>query len=92
MNCIIYYKIKRCNQSGRATAPFWELSMDIEFIYTPIGTDITVRWRKAGWIPPSEQPEIQAKWALFREAGLRKLEGQTEPKPEKKTVEIRRVR
>jgi len=37
-------------------------------------------------------PEIQAKWALFREAGLRKLEGQTEPKPEKKTVEIRRVR
>ena len=66
--------------------------MDIEFIYTPIGTDITVRWRKAGWIPPSEQPEIQAKWALFREAGLRKLEGQTEPRPEKKTVEIRRVR
>jgi hypothetical protein len=90
MVCVVgYFK----HSMGAGNRPFlWELSMDIEFIYTPIGTDISVRWRKAGWIPPSEQPEIQAKWALFREAGLRKLEGQTEPKPEKKTVEIRRVR
>jgi hypothetical protein len=66
--------------------------MEIDFIYTPIGTDITVRWKKEGWKPPSEQAEIQAKWSKFKEAGLRRLEGQTDPKPQRQTLEIRRVK
>lgn len=32
-----------------------------EFVYTKAGTCITTRWRKAGWVPASEQPEIVAK-------------------------------
>lgn len=66
--------------------------MELEFLYTPIGTDISVRWRKEGWTPPSEQPDILAKWAKYKQAGLRKLEGQTEPQPQRKPIEIRRVR
>jgi hypothetical protein len=25
-------------------------------------TDLLARWRALGWIPPSEQPEVQKKW------------------------------
>ena len=25
-------------------------------------TDVTIRWRLAGWIPPSEQAEYRLKW------------------------------
>ncbi len=28
-----------------------------------VQTDITRRWRMHGWVPPSEQPEYQQKWA-----------------------------
>ena len=38
-----------------------------EHIWTPSGTDITIRWRQAGWVPPSEQPEYQAKWKFWQE-------------------------
>ena len=30
-------------------------------------TDITVTWRRYGWVPPSELPEYQAKWAKAQE-------------------------
>ena len=33
-----------------------------EFVYTPIGTCITKRWREQGLIPASEDPQIVAKW------------------------------
>lgn len=37
------------------------------YIYTPSTTDVTIRWRaKYGWIPPTENPEYQQKWADFR--------------------------
>lgn len=45
-----------------------------EYIYTPPGTDITVRWRLAGWIPPSEQQEYLDKWAYWQNLPLRKLD------------------
>lgn len=48
--------------------------MNNEYIYTPVGTDITVRWKLVGWTPPSEQPEYQAKWKHFQELPLRKLD------------------
>ena len=30
-------------------------------------TDITVTWRRYGWVPPSELPEYQVKWAKAQE-------------------------
>lgn len=30
-------------------------------------TDITRTWRRYGWVPPSELPEYQAKWAKAQE-------------------------
>ena len=45
-----------------------------EYIYTPSGTDITVRWKLNGWTAPSELPEYQAKWKYFQELPLRKLD------------------
>jgi hypothetical protein len=37
-----------------------------EYVYTRAGTCITERWKKAGWIPPSQDPAIQAKWAYYQ--------------------------
>ena len=48
--------------------------MNNEYIYTPVGTDITQRWKLAGWIPPSEQQEYLAKWKYYQELPLRKLD------------------
>ena len=45
-------------------------------IWTASGTDITVRWRLHGYVPPSELPEYQAKWKHFQELPLRKLDDQ----------------
>jgi len=50
--------------------------MSNEHIWTPAGTDVTIRWRMNGWVPPSEQPEYQAKWKHYQELPLRKLEAQ----------------
>jgi hypothetical protein len=36
------------------------------YIYTPATTNITIRWKAHGWIPPTEDPEFQRKWAEFR--------------------------
>jgi hypothetical protein len=30
-------------------------------------TDITIRWKAKGWIPPSEQAEYQRKWKAIRD-------------------------
>jgi hypothetical protein len=45
-----------------------------DYVYTPAGTDITIRWRAMGWIPPSESPEYQAKWKYYQELPMRKLD------------------
>ncbi len=36
------------------------------YVYTPATTDITIRWKANGWIPPTEDPMFQRKWAEFR--------------------------
>ena len=47
---------------------------DSDYIYTPAGTDITIRWKANGWVPPSELPEYQAKWKYYQELPMRKLD------------------
>lgn len=42
------------------------LTLSDNYVYTPSTTDITIRWRKMGWIPPTEDPKYQKKWADFR--------------------------
>ncbi len=48
----------------------------MQYIWTPPGTDITIRWRNMGWVPPSELPEYQAKWKFYQELPMRKLDEQ----------------
>lgn len=44
-------------------------------IWTPVGTDITERWKtQYGWTPPSELVEYQQKWKYYQELPLRKLD------------------
>lgn len=47
--------------------------MSHEYIWTPSGTDVTIKWRRMGWVPPSEQPSIRAKWKYFQELPMRHL-------------------
>ena len=42
-------------------------------IWTPTGTDITIRWRNMGWVPPSEDPVYLAKWKYYQELPMRYL-------------------
>ena len=48
--------------------------MEKSYIWTPSGTDITVRWRLNGWVPPSELPEYRQKWKYYQELPMRKLD------------------
>jgi hypothetical protein len=48
--------------------------MNNDHIWTATGTDIIVRWRLTGWIPPSELQEYQDKWAYWQNLPLRKLD------------------
>jgi len=48
--------------------------MSNEHIWTAAGTDITIRWRINGWIPPSEQQKYKEKWKYFQELPLRTLD------------------
>jgi len=50
------------------------MNQDNEHVWTPTGTDITVRWRQMGWVPASELPEFQAKWKFYQGLPLRKLD------------------
>ena len=49
-----------------------------DHVYTPSSTDITIRWRKLyNYVPASEQPAYQKKWADWRAklaAGIEALE------------------
>jgi len=68
--------------------------MNNEYIYTPTGTDITVRWRLQGWIPPSEQEEYLEKWKYYQELPLRKLDDAAKKEYEAvlKKAKVARVR
>lgn len=44
-----------------------------DYIWTPSGTDITERWRKMGWVPPSEMNAFQQKWSSYKSIPLRTL-------------------
>lgn len=44
-----------------------------DYIWTPSGTDITERWKKMGWVPPSETYAYQQKWSSYKELPLRTL-------------------
>lgn len=46
------------------------------YVYTPATTDVTIRWKLKGWIPPTQDPYFQKKWADFRKisaAGIESL-------------------
>jgi len=47
-----------------------------EHIWTTSGTDITIRWRLTGWVPPSELQEYIDKWSYYQNLPLRKLDDQ----------------
>jgi hypothetical protein len=45
-----------------------------EYIWTASGTDVTIRWRLKGWLPPSELKEFRDKWRYFQNLPLRNLD------------------
>ena len=45
-----------------------------EHIWTTSGTDISIRWRLTGWVPPSELQEYRDKWSYYQNLPLRKLD------------------
>jgi hypothetical protein len=49
------------------------LLTDKDFVYTPIGTCITKRWRTYGWIPASEDADIVKKWQQYQTIPNREL-------------------
>jgi len=48
--------------------------MKADYIWTATGTDITVRWRLTGWVPPSEIEEYKEKWKFYQNLPLRNLD------------------
>lgn len=58
------------------------LSVSDNYIYTPASTDITIRWRKAGWVPPTEDPRYQKKWSDFRIQCAQGIESIGRPAPQ----------
>jgi hypothetical protein len=45
-----------------------------DHIWTPIGTDISYRWRLNGWVAPSELEEYKNKWKYYQNLPLRNLD------------------
>jgi IS1 family transposase len=45
-----------------------------EYIWTAPGTDVTIRWRLRGWLPPSELKEFRDKWRYYQNLPLRDLD------------------
>jgi hypothetical protein len=48
--------------------------LDNDYVWTAVGTDITIRWRNSGWIPPSELQCYKDKWRYFQNLPLRHLD------------------
>lgn len=48
--------------------------MNDNYIWTAVGTDITLRWRLNGWVPPSELQEYKDKWKYYQNLPLRNLD------------------
>lgn len=46
----------------------------MEYVWTAPGTDITIRWRLNGWVPPSEQQVYRDKWRYYQELPMRTLD------------------
>lgn len=65
-----------------------------EHIWTTSGTDITIRWRMLGWIPPSELQEYRDKWSYFQNLPLRKLDDQAKEQYEQvlRRAKVSRIR
>jgi hypothetical protein len=65
-----------------------------EHIWTTSGTDITIRWRMLGWLPPSELQEYRDKWSYFQNLPLRKLDDQAKEQYEQvlRRAKVSRIR
>lgn len=48
--------------------------MNNDYVWTATGTDITLRWRLNGWVPPSELQEYKDKWKYYQNLPLRNLD------------------
>ena len=48
--------------------------LDNDYVWTAVGTDITIRWKNAGWIPPSETQSYKDKWRYYQNLPLRHLD------------------
>lgn len=53
-----------------------------EYIWTAPGTDVTIRWRLKGWLPPSELKEFRDKWRYYQNLPLRDLDDNAKEKYE----------
>jgi hypothetical protein len=63
--------------------------MQNNYVYTKVGTDITLRWKKMyGYMPASEQAQYIKKWADFREMCARTLDD-VEPAFSREIVNLR---
>jgi hypothetical protein len=48
--------------------------LDNNYVWTATGTDITIRWKNMGWIPPSEMQGYKDKWRYYQNLPLRHLD------------------
>lgn len=51
------------------------------YVYTPASTDVTIRWKLRGWIPPTQDPAYQKKWADYRKISAAGIESLTKESP-----------
>ena len=51
------------------------------YVYTPATTDVTIRWKLNGWIPPTQNPTYQKKWADYRKIAAAGIESLTKENP-----------